>query len=88
MKFVVVIAGNLVQFQDFVKSVEKKRIFVHSCRSKIIIEGITFLFVQDYLRLCGYDLGERAELVKVGTWYELPALEIEKIEKMFQARKR
>ena len=88
MKYVVVIAGNLVQFQDFVKSVEKKRTFVHSCKSRIIMEGVTFLFINDYLRLSGCDLGERAELVKVGTWYELPAIEVEKIEKMFQARKR
>lgn len=87
MKHIIVIAGNLVQFQDFVKSVEKKRTFVHSGKSKITIEGVTFLFVDNYLKLCGYALGKNAELVKVGTWYELPAEEIENIEKTFEVRR-
>jgi len=91
MKHIIVIAGNLTQFQDFVRGAIKKETFTE-CYSigfgdKIVVEGITFMYVYSDYQLRGYAFEKNSVLVKVGTWYELPVKTIETIENQFKVRK-
>lgn len=86
MKYVIVLAGHREQFKAFVKTVIAKNIFIHDHPNSVVMEGVTFMHVTSELQLRGFTLGQGSELIKVGTWYELPTETITKIEEQFHAR--
>lgn len=90
MKYIIVIAGNITQFRDFVRDAIERNTYSgnHGAvfSSIIVVEGITFKFVNDSYQLKGYDLGDNAKLVKVGSWYKLPKAVVEDIEVQFGLR--
>ena len=88
MKYIVVIAGNRRQFVNYVDSQMENLPNYKWSNGKAIIEGTTYMYIDNYLNLSGYNLGISAKLVKIGTWYELPTEDVEAIEKMFAVRKR
>jgi len=91
MKYVIVIAENITQFQDYVKNAIMKGTFSNvdtiAYSDKIILAGVTFMYVYSEYQLRGYVLDKDSVLVKVGTWYKISAEIIENIEKVFTARK-
>jgi len=88
MRYIVVIAGNRRQFVNYVDSQMENLSNYKWSHGKAIIEGTTYMYIDNYIRLCGYNLGKNAKLIKVGTWYELPAEDVKAIEKTFEIRKR
>ena len=86
MKYVIVIAGHREQFKAFVKTVLAKNIFIHDHPNSVVMEGVTFKHVTNGIQLRGFALGQGSELIKVGTWYELPSQTIMEIEEQFHAR--
>lgn len=86
MKHVIVIAGHKEQFRTFVDTVLAKGVFVHKRANSVTVEGVTFMYVTSDIQLRGYVLEPGSELIKVGTWYELPTETITKIEEQFHAR--
>lgn len=92
MKHIIVIAGNITQFKDFVSNAVKEGTFASTdysvdFGSKVVTEGIMFMYVYSAEQLRGYTLSREAELVKVGTWYELGSKIITDIERQFKQRK-
>ena len=86
MKHIIVIAGNKKQFDEYVNYQLLTYSFT-SDNNSLVLEGKTFLYVNDAYQLQGYLLSSDAELVKVGTWYKLPGNYIFDIEEQFIARK-
>ena len=86
MKHIVVIAGNKKQFDEYVNYQLLTYSFTSDDNS-LVLEGKTFLYVNDAHQLQGYLLSSNAELVKVGTWYKLPGNDIFDIEEQFKSRK-
>lgn len=87
MRYVVVIAGNRGQFDDYVKSAMFKKINYRDVSQSTVFEGVTFLYVHDQYQLRGYNFKGDAELVMIGTWYELSEETLQGIKESFFARK-
>jgi hypothetical protein len=87
MKHIIVISGHRLQFQAFVTHILKQNLFVHKHPESVTVEGVKFMHITDEHQLRGYALGPDSELVKVGTWYELPQTTIQGIESQFRMRK-
>lgn len=87
MKHIIVIAGNKTQFDDYVMGCYIDKINYQSHGRITVFEGVTFLWVNDVHQLQGYLLSSDAELIKVGSWYNLRADIVQSIEEQFKARK-
>jgi hypothetical protein len=88
-KYIVVVAENKTQFQDYVdRQLEKKQIeLVKSQRpNKIELEQVTFLWVKDEYQLRGYSLPENSQLLLVGSWYNISQETLDKIQNSFKLR--
>ena len=84
---IVVIAENLTQFNDYVESVKHSKIKIYERPGHLKIEALEFLWVRSAYNMMGYTFSEDSELVKIGSWYNLPKEEIKIMEEYFESRK-
>lgn len=86
-RYIVVIAENLVQFNDYVRSVKHSKLKTYSFNGHFKIAELEFLWIRSRYNMAGYTFSKDSELVKVGSWYNLPKGDIKDIEEYFESRK-
>jgi len=86
-RYIVVIAETRRQFEDYASKTAKSELLLMRHFNKLKVKEFTFLWATSHYSIMGYAFSKDSKLVKVGSWYNLPANEIAEIETAFKCRK-